>query len=261
MELLKALFEIVMHLDKHLDLLIRNYGIWTYAILFFIIFFETGFVVTPFLPGDSLLFAGGTFAALGSLDARWLIISMSIAAIAGDTVNYWIGYTVGSKVFNKEKSRFLNKEYLYRTHRFYEKYGGKTIILARFIPIIRTFAPFVAGIGSMTYRRFILYNISGGIAWVVIFVLGGYLFGNIPVVKQNFSLVIFVIIILSILPGIIEFLRHSKSSTAFIDMGFWHILWEEAFEISSLGRLPKISMSLRTLILTRSACSLRTVAL
>jgi membrane-associated protein len=208
MELVKALFEIVMHLDKHLDLLIRNYGIWTYGILFFIIFFETGFVVTPFLPGDSLLFAGGTFAALGSLDARWLIISMSIAAIAGDTVNYWIGHTVGPKVFNKEKSRFLNKEYLYRTHRFYEKYGGKTIILARFIPIIRTFAPFVAGIGSMTYRRFILYNISGGIAWVVIFVLGGYLFGNIPVVKQNFSLTIFVIIILSILPGIIEFLRH-----------------------------------------------------
>jgi membrane-associated protein len=208
MELLKALFEILMHLDKYLDLLIRNYGIWTYGILFFIIFLETGFVVTPFLPGDSLLFAGGTFAALGSLDARWLIISLSIAAIAGDTVNYWIGYMVGPKVFNKEKSRFLNKEYLYRTHRFYEKYGGKTIILARFIPIIRTFAPFVAGIGSMTYRRFILYNISGGIAWVVIFVLGGYLFGNIPVVKQNFSLAIFVIIILSILPGIIEFLRH-----------------------------------------------------
>jgi len=208
MELLKALFEILLHLDRHLDLLIRNYGVWTYAILFLIIFLETGLVVTPFLPGDSLLFAGGTFAALGSLDARWLVISLSIAAIAGDTVNYWIGYTVGPKVFNKQKSRFLNKEHLYRTHRFYEKYGGKTIILARFIPIIRTFAPFVAGIGSMTYRRFILYNISGGIAWVVIFVLGGYLFGNIPVVKQNFSLVIFAIIILSVLPGIVEFLRH-----------------------------------------------------
>ena len=208
MELLKALFEILLHLDRHLDLVIRNYGNWTYAILFFIIFFETGLVVTPFLPGDSLLFAGGTFAALGSLDARWLIISLSIAAIAGDTVNYWIGHLVGPKVFHKEKSPFLNKEYLYRTHRFYEKYGGKTIILARFIPIIRTFAPFVAGIGSMTYRRFILYNISGGIAWVVIFVLGGYLFGNIPVVKQNFSLVIFAIIILSVLPGIVEFLRH-----------------------------------------------------
>jgi membrane-associated protein len=208
MELIKALFDILMHLDTHLDLVIRSYGTWTYGILFLIIFLETGLVVTPFLPGDSLLFAGGTFAALGSLDVKLLIISLSVAAIAGDTVNYWIGYAVGPQVFTKEKSRFLNKEYLYRTHRFYEKYGGKTIILARFIPIIRTFAPFVAGIGSMTYRRFIIYNVSGGIAWVLILVLGGYMFGNIPVVKQNFSLVIFAIIILSILPGIIEFLRH-----------------------------------------------------
>jgi len=208
MEIIKTLFDILMHLDVHLDLVIRSYGTWTYGILFLIIFLETGLVVTPFLPGDSLLFAGGTFAALGSLDVRWLILSLSVAAIAGDTVNYWIGYTVGPKVFHKEKSRFLNKEYLYRTHRFYERYGGKTIILARFIPIIRTFAPFVAGIGTMTYVRFIIYNVSGGIAWVVILVLGGYLFGNIPVVKQNFSLVIFAIIILSILPGIIEFFRH-----------------------------------------------------
>jgi membrane-associated protein len=197
-----------MHLDTHLDLVIRSYGTWTYAILFFIIFLETGLVVTPFLPGDSLLFAGGTFAALGSLDVKWLIVTLSVAAIAGDTVNYWIGYTVGPKVFIKEKSRFLNKKHLYRTHRFYERYGGKTIILARFIPIIRTFAPFVAGIGTMTYGRFIIYNVSGGIAWVVLLVLGGYMFGNIPVIKQNFSLVIFAIIILSILPGIIEFLRH-----------------------------------------------------
>ena len=208
MELMNVFFEILMHLDRHLDLVIRSYGTWTYGILFLVIFLETGLVVTPFLPGDSLLFAGGAFAALGSLDARWLIISLSMAAIAGDTVNYWIGYAVGPKVFNKEKSRFLNKKYLYRTHRFYERYGGKTIILARFIPIIRTFAPFVAGIGTMIYRRFILYNVSGGIAWVILFTLGGYLFGNIPIVKQNFSLVIFAIIILSILPGIIEFLRH-----------------------------------------------------
>jgi membrane-associated protein len=208
MEFIKALFEILLHLDKHLDLVIRNYGIWTYAILFLIIFLETGLVVTPFLPGDSLLFAGGTFAALGSLDAKGLVISLSIAAIAGDTVNYWIGHLVGPKVFTKEKSRFLNKKYLDRTHQFYEKYGGKTIILARFIPIIRTFAPFVAGIGSMTYGRFFLYNISGGISWVVILVLAGYLFGNIPIVKQNFSLVIFAIIIFSILPGIVEYLRH-----------------------------------------------------
>jgi len=208
MELINTFIEILMHLDRHLDLVIRSYGTWTYGILFLIIFLETGLVVTPFLPGDSLLFAGGTFAALGSLDVKWLIISLSTAAIAGDTVNYWIGNVVGPKVFNKERSRFLNKKYLHRTHQFYERYGGKTIILARFIPIIRTFAPFVAGIGTMTYRRFIIYNVSGGIAWVTLFVLGGYMFGNIPVVKQNFSIAIFAIIILSILPGIIEFLRH-----------------------------------------------------
>ena len=208
MELIEAFIDILLHLDKHLDLVIRNYGFWTYGIFFLIIFLETGLVVTPFLPGDSLLFAAGAFAALGSLDAKWLIVLLSIAAIGGDTLNYWIGYIVGPKVFSKEKSRFLNKDYLYRTHQFYERYGGKTIILARFIPIIRTFAPFVAGIGSMTYGRFIAYNIVGGIAWVAIFVLGGYFFGNIPSVKQNFSLVIAAIIFLSILPGIIEFLRH-----------------------------------------------------
>ena len=207
MELLKGFIEILLHLDKHLDLIIRNYGTWTYAIFFLIIFSETGLVVTPFLPGDSLLFAAGTFAALGSLDAKWLIILLSIAAIAGDTVNYWIGNFTGPKVFSKEKSRFLNKQYLHRTHRFYEKYGGETIIFARFIPIIRTFAPFVAGIGSMTYRRFIIYNIVGGIAWVVIFVFGGYFFGNIPFIKNHFSLVIFAIIFLSVLPGMIEFIR------------------------------------------------------
>ena len=210
MELIKGFIEILLHLDTHLDLVIRNYGFWTYGIFFLIIFLETGLVVTPFLPGDSLLFASGTFAALGSLDTKWLVILLSIAAIGGDTLNYWIGYIIGPKVFSKEKSRFLNKEYLQRTHQFYEKYGGKTIILARFIPIIRTFAPFVAGIGSMTYGRFIAYNILGGISWVVIFVFGGYFFGNIPFIKHNFSLVIAAIIFLSILPGIIEFLRHRK---------------------------------------------------
>jgi len=212
-DLIKIFIEILLNLDKHLDLIIRNYGIWTYAIFFLIIFSETGFVVTPFLPGDSLLFAIGTFAALGSLDVRWSVVLLSLAAIAGDTVNYWIGNFTGPKVFKQEKSRFLNKEYLYRTHRFYEKYGGETIILARFIPIIRTFAPFVAGIGSMTYSRFIIYNIVGGIAWVVIFVFGGYFFGNIPFVKNNFSLVIFAIIFLSILPGIIEFIRQRNQSS------------------------------------------------
>jgi membrane-associated protein len=210
MELIKGLIDILLHLDKHLDLVIRNYGFWTYGIFFLIIFLETGLVVTPFLPGDSLLFAAGTFAALGSLDTKWLVMLLSLAAVAGDTLNYWIGYIVGPKVFSKEKSRFFNKKYLQRTHQFYEKYGGKTIIFARFIPIIRTFAPFVAGIGSMTYRRFITYNIVGGIAWVAIFVLGGYCFGNIPFIKQNFSLVIAAIIFLSVLPGIIEFFRNRK---------------------------------------------------
>jgi membrane-associated protein len=212
MELINTLIGILLHLDKHLDYVIRLYGIWTYAIFFIIIFLETGLVVTPFLPGDSLLFAIGTFTALGSLDVIWSMVVLSIAAIAGDTANYWIGNFAGPKVFNKEKSRFLNKKYLYRTHRFYETYGGKTIILARFIPIIRTFAPFVAGIGTMTYIRFIIYNIVGGIAWVVLLILAGYFFGNILFVKNNFSVVIFAIIFLSMLPGIIEFLRSRKKS-------------------------------------------------
>ena len=213
MDIIRFLVEILLNLDKHLDLIIRNYGIWTYAIFFLIIFLETGLVVTFFFPGDSLLFAVGTFAALGSLDLKWLMMDLSLAAIAGDSVNYWIGHMMGPKVFSKERSRFLNKEHLHRTHRFYEKYGGKTIVLARFIPIIRTFAPFVAGIGSMTYGRFIVYNITGGIAWVVVFVLVGYFFGNIPFVKNNFSLVIFAIIFISILPGMIEFIRQRNQSS------------------------------------------------
>ena len=213
MELINFLIDFLLNLDKHLDLIIRNYGIWTYAIFFLIIFLETGLVVTPFLPGDSLLFAVGSFAALGSLDLKWLMILLSLAAIVGDSVNYWIGHMTGPKVFHKENSRFLNKEYLYRTHRFYEKYGGKTIVLARFIPIIRTFAPFVAGIGTMSYGYFIVYNVTGGISWVVIFVLGGYFFGNIPFVNKHFSLVIFAIIFISILPGIIEFIRHRHDSS------------------------------------------------
>ena len=210
--MITAFIDIFMHLDKHLDLIIREYGVWTHAILFLIIFCETGLVITPLLPGDSLLFAVGTFAAMGSLDVKFLAISLSIAAIAGDTVNYWIGHFVGPKVFSKEKSRFFNRDYLDRTHRFYERYGGKTIIIARFIPIIRTFAPFVAGIGRMTYLRFILYNIVGGVAWIGAFLFGGYFFGALPFVKQNFSLVILAIIVISMLPGLIEFLRHKFSS-------------------------------------------------
>jgi len=208
MEILKTLIDIFLHIDKHLSELIQNYGLWTYLIMFIIIFLETGLVVTPFLPGDSLLFAAGTFAALGALDMMWLFVILTSAAIAGDTVNYWIGSYVGPKVFHKEKVRFLNREYLDRTHQFYEKYGGKTIIIARFIPIIRTFAPFVAGIGSMTYWRFISYNVIGGVAWILICTLAGYLFGNLPIVRENFSLVILAIIIISILPGVIEYMRH-----------------------------------------------------
>jgi membrane-associated protein len=212
MELIKDIIDILLHFDKYLDFVISNYGTWTYAILFLIIFCETGLVVTPFLPGDSLLFAVGTFAVLGLVEVKLLAILLSIAAIAGDNVNYWIGYFTGPKVFNKEKSRFLNKEHLERTRRFYEKYGGKTIIIARFIPIIRTFAPFVAGIGCMNYKRFTLYNIVGGIAWVLIFVLAGYFFGNIPFVKNNLEVVILAIIFVSILPGIIELLRQRFQS-------------------------------------------------
>jgi len=212
MEIIKTFIDILVHLDQHLDWVIRNYGIWTYAILFIIIFCETGLVVAPFLPGDSLLFASGTFVAIGSLDMAWLTGSLSLAAIAGDTVNYWIGHAMGPKVFTRENSRLLNKQHLERTHRFYQKYGGKTIILARFVPIIRTFAPFVAGIGEMAYSRFIAFNVVGGVAWIFFFVLSGYFFGNIPFVRNHFFSVILAIIFISTLPMIIELLRQRHSS-------------------------------------------------
>jgi membrane-associated protein len=206
-EFLKTVFDFIIHIDVHLSAIIQAYGTWTYLILFLIIFCETGLVVTPLLPGDSLLFAAGTFAAKGDLDIMWLFILLAIAAVLGDTANYWIGDYIGPRIFHKENVRFLNREYLERTHQFYEKYGGKTIIIARFVPIIRTFAPFVAGIGSMTYLRFISYNIIGGVAWIAACVFAGYFFGNIPIVKQNFTIVISAIIVISILPGVIEFIR------------------------------------------------------
>jgi membrane-associated protein len=206
-ELITWAIDVILHLDKHLDMIIRTYGLWTHLILFLIIFCETGLVVAPILPGDSLLFTAGALASLGSLDLVWIIVSLSVAAVAGDTVNYWIGHLVGPKVFAKQKSHFFKRKYLNRTHQFYEKYGGKTIIIARFVPIVRTFAPFVAGVGSMTYMRFIIYNVAGGVGWITILVLAGYFFGNVPIVKHNFSLVIVAIIIISILPGIIEFAR------------------------------------------------------
>lgn len=213
MELLTGFIDIFIHLDKHLNTVIQNYGAWTYMILFLIIFCETGLVIAPLLPGDSLLFAAGAFAAMGSLDPVWLFILLTIAAVAGDTLNYWIGHYLGPKVFQLEDSRFLKKTYLERTHQFYERHGGKTIIIARFMPIIRTFAPFVAGVGSMSYWRFISYNIIGGVAWIAVFIFGGYMFGNIPAVKHNFTLVIIGIIFVSILPGVIEFLRHRYGKT------------------------------------------------
>jgi len=210
MDLVLQFIDFIIHLDKYLSVIIQDYGVWTYAILFTIIFCETGLVITPILPGDSLLFAAGAFAAIGALNHNFLLILLSIAAITGDTVNYWAGYYVGPKIFHKENVRFLNKKHLEKTHRFYEKYGGKTIILARFVPIIRTFAPFVAGIGTMAYIRFISFNVIGGIMWVALFVSAGYYFGNIPIVKRNFTLVILVIIIISIMPGIIEYIRNRK---------------------------------------------------
>jgi len=210
MGILKNLVDFVLHLDKNLSLIIQSFGAWTYFILFLIIFAETGLVVAPFLPGDSLLFAAGSFAAIGSLNVFWLFVLLSFAAILGDTINYSLGKFIGPKVFHERKSRYFNKEHLERTHRFYEKYGAKTIILARFVPVIRTFAPFVAGIGRMRYAKFLLYNILGGLLWVALFVFGGFYFGNIPLVKNNFTIAILVIIFLSIMPIIVEIYRNYK---------------------------------------------------
>jgi membrane-associated protein len=212
MEFISKLVDLFLHLDKHLNDVIGQYGAWTYLILFLIIFCETGLVITPILPGDSLLFAAGAFAALGSLNVFWLFVLLSVAAIAGDTINYWVGHWVGPKIFHRENVRFLNKKHLERTHAFYERYGGKTIIIARFVPIVRTFAPFVAGIGSMNYGRFIVYNVIGGVAWVAICVFAGYYFGNLEIVKKNFSLVIIAIVLISVLPMVVEFIRHRLSA-------------------------------------------------
>jgi membrane-associated protein len=213
-EFIKDFIDLFLHLDTHLQTVIQSYGTWTYVILFLIIFCETGLVVTPILPGDSLLFAAGAFAATGSLDLAWLLILLTVSAVLGDAVNYAIGHFMGPKVFSQPDSRFLKKEYLDRTHEFYERYGGKTIIIARFVPIVRTFAPFVAGVGSMTYAKFASYNVTGGLLWVGVCVLAGYAFGNIPIVQENFTLVILGIIFVSILPGIIEFLRQRQQTVA-----------------------------------------------
>jgi membrane-associated protein len=211
MEWLSLAIDFTLHLDKYLNVLIESFGIWTYLILFFVIFMETGFVVTPFLPGDSLLFAAGALAATTVLDEKLLFIFLAAAAVLGDTANYWIGHYVGPKVFTSG-SRWLKQEYLERTHAFYEKHGGKTIFLARFIPIIRTFAPFVAGIGKMRYSYFLTYNVVGGVVWTALFIFGGYFFGNLPFVRNNFSVVIIAIILISISPGIVEYLRNRRKT-------------------------------------------------
>jgi membrane-associated protein len=213
MDFVQSVMDLFLHLDDHLSQIIVRYGGWTYLILFLVVFAETGLVVTPFLPGDSLLFTAGTFAALGSLDV-WLIVALLIgAAILGDTVNYWVGAWIGPRAFSGNV-RFLRKDYLDRTHAFYEKHGGKTIILARFVPIIRTFAPFVAGVGAMSYPKFITYNIVGAVLWVGLFVPAGYLFGNIPAVRENFTVVILAIIAISVLPIAIEAIRARRSRPA-----------------------------------------------
>ncbi|HSJ86780.1 MAG TPA: DedA family protein [Anaerolineales bacterium] len=201
MDQIKFLIDLFLHLDGYLENIITTYGAWTYGLLFFVIFMETGFVVTPFLPGDSLLFAAGAFAAKGSLNVWLVIVLTMVAAIIGDTVNYWIGHSMGNRAYNV---KWIKKEYLDRTHAFFEKHGGKTIFLARFVPIVRTFAPFVAGMGRMSYSYFFSYNVFGGIVWVLLFTLLGFFFGNLDFVKKNFELVILAIIFISVIPAVWE---------------------------------------------------------
>ena len=207
MEFLSDLLSIVLHLDQHLDRLIPQYGTWVYGLLFLIVFCETGLVVTPFLPGDSLLFAVGTIAARGSLDVWWAAGLLIAAAVTGDAVNYWVGRVLGMELLRPGRRRFIRQEHVDRTHEFYERHGAKTIVLARFVPIIRTFAPFVAGFGRMTYSRFTMYNVSGGVLWIILFVIGGYFFGNLPVVRDHFGLAILAIILISFVPMVVAFVQ------------------------------------------------------
>lgn len=209
MSFMQFLVDLFLHLDKHLSSIITQYGVWTYALLFIVIFIETGLVVTPFLPGDSLLFAAGTFAALNALNIWVLFILLAVAAVLGDTVNYWIGHYLGDRAYN---IKWIKREYLDRTHGFFDKYGRKTIFLARFVPIVRTFAPFVAGIGKMSYPAFISYNIFGGIVWVALFTFAGYFFGNIPFIRDHFSLVVLAIVFISVLPMVYEAIKARQES-------------------------------------------------
>jgi membrane-associated protein len=209
MTFLAQVLDLFLHLDRTLGGVLRQYGAWTYLLLFAIVFCETGLVVMPFLPGDSLLFAAGAFAALGALSAWWLIVLLLAAAVLGNTVNYWVGRVVGPRLVAGR--RLVRPEHLERTHEFYEKYGAKTIVITRFVPIVRTVAPFVAGLGNMTFARFTAYNVVGGVLWVVIGVVSGYLFGNVPAVRKNFSLVILAIVVVSLLPAFYEILRARRA--------------------------------------------------
>jgi membrane-associated protein len=211
MDLIAALADLVLHLDQHLVILVQTHGVWVYAILFTIVFLETGLVVTPFLPGDSLLFVAGTVAAAGRLDIHVLTLLLVAAAIIGDSVNYAIGRYLGPRIFRFEDSRFFKRAHVDRTHAFFDRHGGKTLIIARFVPIIRTYAPFVAGIGAMPYRRFLAYNVVGALLWVLSLTYAGYFFGNLPLVKDNLTLVIVGIIVISLMPGIFEILRARRA--------------------------------------------------
>jgi membrane-associated protein len=209
MDWILNLINFILHVDTYLNDIITRYGAWTYGLLFFVIFMETGFVVTPFLPGDSLIFAAATFAARGALNPWLMFIFLSIAAVGGDTANYWIGHAIGAKAYTGEV-KWIKKEYMDRTHAFFEKHGGKTIFLARFVPIIRTFAPFVAGVSEMSYSHFITWNLVGGVTWVATFTLLGYFFGNIPFVQDNFEVVIIAIVLISFIPTVVEGLKARK---------------------------------------------------
>ena len=214
MDLLTLIVDFILHVDVHLQELMNNYGLWVYGILFLIIFSETGLVVTPFLPGDSLLFAAGALTVGSAMDVNILALVLVSAAVLGNITNYTIGHFFGAKLFNNPDSKIFRRDYLDKTHHFFDKHGGKTIIITRFLPIVRTFAPFVAGMGAMTYKRFMAFNIVGGILWVCSFVYAGYLFGNMPIVRQNFTLLVMGIIVFSILPIVIETVRHRLKRSA-----------------------------------------------
>ncbi|MGB8213838.1 MAG: DedA family protein [Anaerolineales bacterium] len=206
MHILMQIVNFILHVDVYLNAIITHYGPWTYGLLFFVIFMETGFVITPFLPGDSLIFAAATFAARGALNPWFLFVLLAVAAVAGDNVNYWVGRTIGAKAYTGEV-KWIKQEYMERTHAFYEKHGGKTIFLARFVPIIRTFSPFVAGASKMPYKHFITWDVIGGATWVATFTLLGFFFGNIPFVQHNFELVIIAIVVISVIPAVLEALK------------------------------------------------------